>query len=52
MKHTYRIVAYIPVIPEPEDDKLYTYSEALKEREELEAMQPENIYRIEWVDEV
>lgn len=41
----YKIIAYIPVeANEPEIFK--SYNEAKKEKEHLEFMQPENIYRI------
>lgn len=41
----YKIIAYIPVeADEPEIFK--TYKEAKEEKEHLEFMQPENIYRI------
>ena len=45
----YKIVAYIPVeADEPEIFK--TYKEAKEEKEHLEFMQPENIYRIKRVE--
>ena len=45
----YKIIAYIPVeADEPEIFK--TYKEAKEEKEHLEFMQPENIYRIKPVE--
>jgi len=45
----YKIVAYIPVeVDEPEIFK--TYKEAKEEKEHLQFMQPENIYRIKRVE--
>ena len=41
----YQVVGYIKV--EPEKIELLTYEEALKEKEQGELMQPENIYKIE-----
>ena len=44
----YKIIAYIPVEPD-NPDIFKTYKEAKKEKEHFELMQPENIYRIEYV---
>ena len=41
----FRLVAFMRI--EPEDDEPMTYDEALAEKEQLELMSPENIYRIE-----
>jgi hypothetical protein len=45
---SYIIKCWIPI--EPEDPKVYkTYEEAHSDLEQLESMQPENIYEIERV---
>ncbi len=36
---------------EPDEIEPLTYNEALKEKEHLELLQPENIYRIEKVED-
>jgi len=41
----YMVVGFIRV--DPEDPEPLTYREALKEKEHMEFLQPENIYRIE-----
>ena len=44
----YQVICYMRVAPE--DPKPITYNEALKEKEHMELLQPENIYRIEEID--
>jgi hypothetical protein len=44
----YRVICYIKV--EPNNIELLTYDEAIKEKEQGELMQPENIYEIEVID--
>ena len=48
----YRIACWIPVNPEPEDEALFnTKQEAEEKLEQAEFLQPENIYRIEEVQD-
>lgn len=47
MKKKYRVICYIRV--DPEDTEPISYKEAVKEKEQGEFMQPENIYKIEEV---
>ena len=41
----FQVVCYLRI--DPEDPEYLTYRDALKEKEHLELLQPENIYRIE-----
>ena len=43
----YRVVYYIKVEPDKLVDTPMTSAEAIQERNHLESLQPENIYRIE-----
>ena len=45
----YRVVCYIRVEPDKSVDKPITETEARQERNHLESMQPENVYKIEEV---
>jgi hypothetical protein len=45
MDRKYQVVCYLRI--EPEDQMLLTYEEALQDKNQLELMQPENIYKIE-----
>ncbi len=53
MKHhavkKYRVICYMRI--EPEESEPLTYNDALKEKQHLELLQPENIYRIEKLDD-
>ena len=49
MEKKYQVVCYLRI--EPENKTPLTYEEALEDKEQLEFMQPENIYRIEEIDE-
>ena len=44
----YQVVAFMRI--DPEDPEPLTYEDALKEKEHLELLQPENVYRIEEID--
>ncbi|UCG04918.1 MAG: hypothetical protein JSV83_13410 [Desulfobacterales bacterium] len=50
MEKKYQLVCYMRV--EPEELKPLTYEQALQDKQQLELMQPDNIYRIEEIDEV
>ena len=44
----YQVVCYMRI--EPEDPQPLTYKEALEEKEHLELLQPEHIYKIEEIE--
>jgi len=50
LKGKYRIVCFMRINIEDEEEEL-TLHEAEKEQEHCELMQPENIYKIERIDE-
>ena len=45
----YQVVCYLRV--DPEDPESLTYEQALSEKEHLELLQPENVYKIEGIKE-
>jgi len=48
----YVVVAYLRVEPDPDEQEIFdTYEEALAVKEQLEEMQPEDIFEIEEVKE-
>lgn len=49
MEKKYRVVCYMRIEPEDEVESL-TYEEAVKEKEQGEFMQPENVYKIEEIE--
>ncbi len=49
MEKKYQVVCYLRI--DSECKTPLTYEEALQDKEQLELMQPENIYRIEEIDD-
>jgi hypothetical protein len=49
MEKKYQLICYVRI--ETGDGMPLTYKEALQDKEQLELMQPENIYRIEEIED-
>ena len=49
MNKKYQVVCFLRV--DPEEKMPLTYEEALQDKQQLEFMQPENIYKIEELDD-